>query len=154
MSASVSPAVMRVEDQLDLAFRASQDKVAKWVGCDQSRISRKAARVHSGDASWVEVLSGAQLLSVARSHDQVGAAVALAIEGKAQPSGDPASLPLDVAQQISDAADLQRTWVEAQADHRLTAVELDLLLAKAQRARDGLQSMVRDLIAARKAVRS
>lgn len=124
------------------------------VGCDPSRISRKAQRVQAGDASWVEVLSGAQLLSLARAHDQVGAAVQLAIEGRPQPSGDAAALPLDVAQQISDAADLQRTWVEASADRRLTAVELDLLLAKAQRARDGLQHMVRDLIAARKAVRS
>lgn len=124
------------------------------AGCDPSRISRKAARVALGDAAWVEALSGAQLLNLARADGQVGAAVVLMVEGRAQPSGDPAALPQDVAEQITDAAELQRLWVEAQADRKLTAVEIDLLLQKAQRARDGLQRLVRDLIAARKGVRS
>lgn len=153
MSASAGAPVMRVEEQVELIARRSQEQLARMAGCDPSRISRKAARVAVGDVSWVEALSGAQLLSLARADGQVGAAVVLMVEGRAQPSGDAASLPQDVVQQIADAADLQATWVQAQADRRLTAVEIDLLLQKAQRARDGLQRMVCDLVAARKAVR-
>lgn len=148
---------MRVEEQVNLAFdpcSVTQEQVAQMAGCDQSRISRKAARVQSGDAAWIEVLSGIQLLSVARANDQVGAAVQMAIAGRAQPSGDPAALAEDVAQQISDAADLQRTWVRAQKDHRLSPRELDTLIAQTQKAREGLQRLVRDLTAARKAARS
>jgi hypothetical protein len=145
---------MRVEEQIELIARRSQEQLARLAGCDPSRISRKAARVGAGDASWVEALSGAQLLSLARADSQIGAAVVLMVEGRALPSGDPASLPLDVDDQIAGSADLQRTWNKAQADHKLTAVEIDNLLQKAQRHRDTMQRLVRNLVAARKAARS
>lgn len=154
MSATSNSPVMRVEEQVELAARRSQEQLARMAGCDPSRISRKAARVAVGDASWVEALSGAQLLNLARADGQVGAAVVLMVEGRQQPCGDPARLPQDVAELVSDAAELNRTWVDAQADHKLKAVEIDNLLQKAQRARDRLSRQISDLIAARKAVRA
>jgi len=154
MSASPGAPIMRVEEQVELIARRSQEQLARMAGCDPSRISRKAARVGSGDASWVEALSGAQLLSLARADSQVGAAVVLMVEGRPLPSGDPASLPQDVDDQIAGSADLQRTWNKAQTDHKLNAVEIDNLLQKAQRHRDTMQRLVRNLVAARKAARS